>query len=142
MVENYILRTGSKCDAVGLLPAHITQTAAQVTHNDIVRGNNEGVVAQTNAITGSSLPRDSDESVFDHDRLRQRDQPGDTEDDYARPFSFTGGAKTTRPGIIEIGNKNDSPAATARSCRAKSFGAWERWNRSSFVLAERARTTD
>jgi len=123
MIHHDISRPGSECDAVILLAGQIAETAAQVTHDDIMCSDHERVIAQADAIARRRLARDGDVGIFDNQFSRQSDQAGNAKDNDAGTFGFTRGAETARPVVAEICYRDYLAAATSRRRRAKAFSA-------------------
>ena len=78
------------------------------------------------ALPWRSFAGDRDVRIEDGDLARQIDLAGDIEDDRPRPARRQGGAQTSRPRVIQIGDVQHGAArATAGDC-PKTLGPSER----------------
>ena len=73
MIKYYILRSGTDSDAVVFLRGEIAETAAQITHYDIMRCDYESEVAKTNAFAGRRLAGDRDLGILNDQFSGERD---------------------------------------------------------------------
>src|SRR5205823_1263265 len=98
---------------IAIADVHIGAAEAQVADDHVVGFQLHSVAGNAHAIAGGGGAADRDIRRADANALLEFDDPGDVEDDNARPAGFTGFAKRSGTRIVEVGDDEDLSTAPA-----------------------------
>ena len=100
-------------NSVSLNPRLITQPRADVADHHVIGGDDQGLVAQGDAVTGGGLAGEGDPAVADGEGRDEADGAADIEDDDPGARGLDRRAQAAGAGVGEGGDSQDLPAAPA-----------------------------
>ncbi|MHC4442983.1 MAG: hypothetical protein ACYTF1_15740 [Planctomycetota bacterium] len=108
----------------------VSRAGTNVANDDIVSlPDLEVAVPQTNTFSGRGLTGNGYVGICESELRLQMNGTRDTEHDDARPGSFNGGAKASRPAVVQIRDFINGPPPAADSVSAETFRARKGGNR-------------
>ncbi len=114
MIDDDILAAEAR-DRVLLQPVYVAEANAQITNDDIIRSNNERIIASANALAGRGLSGNGAIAVRDAQFGLQRNRAGHAKDNRPRALRGNGCAQTALAAVIQIGDGNYFSAAPPHS---------------------------
>ncbi len=102
----------------------VVRSYPEIANDDII-GVDAKIAFDRNSVTGSCLSGDRNVVILDPDIAI--DCPRDFKDDDSWSFGLAGIVQAARTRGVQVGDRNDSPAAPTSGPGAISFGTWKRW---------------
>jgi len=110
-----VARGAADGEAVDGFAGDVAGPHPQVTDHDVLGADHAVVVLHADAAAGGGLAGDGEERLLDLEGRGELDVARDTKDHQARPPGFDRGAQAAGPGVAQIGDGDDAPAAAAAS---------------------------
>ena len=110
-------------DGVALRAPLVPEARADVANHHVVGFDDQGLVANRDAIARRALAGDGDARMTNGQRRRQGNRAGDVEDHGARAGGFDSRAQTTGACVVEIGDLEHAPGAAAQRESPGTFRA-------------------
>jgi len=124
-VIDYDILAANARDGIFLQLVYIAETNAKIANDNIIGGDDQWIIFETNAIAGRGLAGDGEIAVADAKLGLQRDRAGKMKDDRSRAFGFNGRAQTAGAAIIQSDDFENFSATAAAGETAKSFRSGE-----------------